>query len=371
MKKNILKYVLTFSVSLLALTVCSSCSQKEKLKLFLPGEYIDDDSVDGVDLISKFEDLYNVNVEVNTFESNEAAYTKLQTEAYDVVIPSDYTLEQLMLEDKLQAIDWTKLENVGKTSFTNSLTDILADLKDQANGYDLLEYGVPYFYGSVGLLYKDDSFTSDDLTWDALKSSDKKIAFYDSSRDGFMVALKELGYSMNTSNEEELNEAFDWLKDLKSSVGSKLSFKTDELLDEMPMGNFDLTFMYSGDALYAKMLANEESLDLSFVKPSTGTNIFVDAMVIPSDAKNTDLAYKFIDFMSEKENAMANSEYVCYTTTIKEAYDELISADGAFYDYKNIYEVNYDSTLKVDEIFRYNKTNKIKINDLYTKFKNN
>ncbi len=328
---------------------------KDTIYIFNCGEYIDDDSIDGVDLISQFEEMYNCRVVYNTFDSNEAAISKLETESYDVVVPSEYAIEQLIQDDKLLEIDWSRIEGFTKDDITEPLLNILNDLNEQESGYDLLKYGVPYFFGSVGIVYNKAAISEEQLDtygWDIFRNYTGRVAFYDSSRDGYMVALKALGYSMNTSNLDEIKEATAWLKDMKNKT--KCAFKTDELLDDMPENRYDLTFMYSGDANYVIQLAEEKNVDLGYYVPESGTNIFCDAMVIPKDASNVDLAYKFISFMCDEENALANSEYVCYSSSVNSAYEAAISEDGAFADYSDIYEVIYNK--EADEIFRYNKT---------------
>lgn len=343
---------------------------KNTIYIFNCGQYIDDDGIDGVDLVSKFEAEYNCRVVYNTFESNEAAISKLETETYDIVVPSEYAIEQLYLEDKLLEIDWSKIEGFSKDDITLSLLNILDDLKNQENGYDLLNYGVPYFFGSVGVVYNKAKVSQEDLEnegWGILKNSKYKVACYDSSRDAYMVALKDLGYSMNTSDKAEIDKATQWLSEMKKNTNC--SFKTDELLDEMPNKNcnFDLTFMYSGEATYVIDVAAENGIELGYYVPKSGTNIFCDAMVIPKDAKNVDLAYKFISFMSNPENALANSEYVCYTSAVNSAYDSAIAEDGAFADLKDIYEVIYSK--ETDEIFRYNKETKAILNENWSNIK--
>lgn len=326
-------------------------NNKNTLYIFLPGEYIDNDPIDGEDLVSKFEKKYKANIELSTFESNEAALTKLETEQYDIVIPSDYAIEQLIEEDYLQPIDWDKL-NITKSSINHDLVNLISDVYS-GEEYDLLDYGVPYFCGSVGIVYNKDNVSLTDLEtygWDILKDTryKKKIAFYDSARDGFMVALKALGYSANTEDETELKAAYSWLKDMVNKMSPV--FKTDELLDEMPQGKWDLTYMYSGDAVYVMQLAEEEGVNLGYYVPTSGSNVFVDEMVIPTNAKNVDLAYDFINFMCEYDNALANTEYVCYTTPIEEVYDDLLAEDGDFYDYSESYTLTYNDKM---EMFRY------------------
>lgn len=354
------------------------CTNKETLVLYNWGEYIDNSNMDGVNLIKKFEREYNCKVKTPYFDSNEAAITSMETESYDIVIPSEYAIEQLALNDKIEEIDWTKVEGFTKDDISTPLKTMLTNLNSGENGFDFLKYSVPYFFGSVGICYNKENVSLEDLKkegWNIFKNEKyrNRVAYYDSSRDGFMVPLKALGYSMNTTSTAEVDLAYNWLTDMKSKVNP--SFKTDELLSEVPEknNNIDLALMYSGDAIYTIRLAKEKNYELGFYLPSSdneeenfGTNIFADGMVIPKNAKNKELAYKFISFMCRKENAIANSEYVGYSSSVNSAFKELVSEDGEFSDYKEIYSVPVHSK---DEIFRFNSDMKKYMNNKWTSLK--
>lgn len=366
MKKILVLVLLSIGVFTL-----SACGNKEVLYLYNWGAYIDNDSMEGVNLIKKFEKKYNCKVQMNYFDSNEQAITIMETEDYDIVIPSEYAIEQLASEDKLEKIDWNLVEGFTKDDIIGPLKSLLSVLKESENGFDFLEYAVPYFWGSVGICYNKDVVTQEELDtygWSIFKQSKYKdrVAYYDSSRDGYMVALKDLGYSMNTTNKEEVAEATQWLDEMIKNVNSR--FKTDELLSEMPDLKYNLALMYSGDALYVMQMAEETGKNLGFYVPKNkGTNVFADGMVIPKNAQNKELAYKFISFMCETENAVANSEYVGYTTSVNSAYVELTSEGGTFEDYKETYLPEYRKDL--DEIFRYNKEMKVYLGSEWLKVK--
>ncbi len=342
----------------LALTGCGvvrsiTCINKEKLALFNWGEYIDPEIIKG------FEEEYDVCVNMSTFASNESAITKMKTESFDLVIPSDYAIEQMVSEDLIQTIDWNQIEGFNKTT---DLAPGLVSILDELD-FELLNYGVPYFWGNVGILYNKNVVSKaqlETLEWEIFKSNDYEIAFYDSARDGFMVALKNLGYSMNTSNQVELNEAENWLMDLARK--NNVVFLTDEILDDMVSLTYDLALTYSGDAIY--LMSEQDKLD--FFVPNSGTNVWVDALVIPKNAKNVDLAYAFINYVLSNESATLNTEYVMYSTPRKDVYEAMISEDSDFYAYKNAYEVQIHTN---DEVFRYIPTTKAFISDAWARIR--
>lgn len=367
MKKKLVMLGLT--VGMAAMT--AGCSDKETLVLYNWGEYIDNSSKDGVNLVKQFENEFNCKVKMPLFDSNEAAITSMETESYDIVIPSEYAIEQLALADKIEEMDWSKVEGFTKDDISTPLKGMLNDLAEGENGFDFLKYSVPYFFGSVGICYNPAKVSTEELEqygWQIFKQTKFKnrIAYYDSSRDGFMPALKDLGYSMNTSSTSEVDAALSWLSEMKTAVNP--TFKTDELLSEVPEqnNNIDLALMYSGDALYCIELAAEKDYELDFYTPTSGTNIFADGMVIPKNAKNKDLAYKFISFMCRTENAKANSEYVGFSCSVNAAYDELVAEGGTYAEYKDIYSV---PARENDEIFRYNEEMKNYMNSKWTSFK--
>ena len=365
------KKLLTLATCALLGVTLAGCQEKETLVLYNWGEYIDNSSLYGVNLIKKFEKEYNCRVKTPYFDSNEAAITSMETESYDIVIPSEYAIEQLAMNNMIEEIDWSKIEGFTKDDITTPLKQILNELAEGPNGFDFLKYSVPYFFSKVGICYNTERVSEEELEtygWDVFRqpSHKNRVAYYDSSRDGFMVALKQLGYSMNTTSTKQVDEAFDWLTSMKKTVNP--SFKTDELLSEVPEkhNNIDLALMYAGDVIYCMMLAEQKGYEIDFYAPTSGTNIFADGMVIPKNAKNKELAYKFISFMCEEENAMANSEYVGYSCPVNSAYLKLISEDGYYYDYKEIYDVQIREN---DEFFRFNEDMKIYMNDKWLSLK--
>ena len=329
-----------------------TCSSKEKLALFNWGEYIDPD------LIKAFEKENDVCVNMSTFDSNESAITKMKTQSFDLIIPSDYAVEQMVEEDLIAEIDWSKITDFDKeTELATGLVSILENVD-----FDILKYGVPYFWGNVGVLYNKDKVSLETLEakeWEIF-NEDLEVAFYDSSRDGFMVALKTLGYSMNTTVTSELEAAEAWLTDLAKK--DNVVFLTDEILDDMVKLTYDIALTYSGDAIY--LMSEQEKL--GFYVPNSGTNVWVDTMVIPKNAKNEDLAYKFINFMLSYDSQKANTEYVMYTTVRKDLYEELIVEGSDFYDYVEAYNVVIHEN---DEVYGFNSTTKAIMSDAWARIR--
>ena len=309
-------------------TVGASLSQQHKsaaavekygsnvLKLYLPGEYL------GENVISDFEKQYGVRVIVENFDSNEMMYTKLMAgDRYDVIIPSDYMIERLMNEDFLQPLDKSMIPNM-----ENMSDAVLGMSYDPDN-----TYSIPYFWGSVGLVYNHENFDPaviESEGWEVLRNTDYAghIYIYDSERDSFMMAFKALGYSMNTEDPNEINDAYEWLLQMNNTMSPV--YVTDEVIDGMMNGYKDIAVVYSGDAA----VVLDENEDMSFYMPSQGTNIWCDAMVIPQNAENPKLAHEFINYMLTYEAAFDNTETVGYTSPNAEVFEEMTSSEDLYAD---------------------------------------
>ena len=286
------------------------------LKLYLPGEYL------GENVISDFEKQYGVRVIVENFDSNEMMYTKLMAgDRYDVIIPSDYMIERLMNEDFLQPLDKSMIPNM-----QNMSDAVLGMSYDPDN-----TYSIPYFWGSVGLVYNHenvDPAVIESEGWEVLRNTDYAghIYIYDSERDSFMMAFKALGYSMNTEDPNEINDAYEWLLQMNNTMSPV--YVTDEVIDGMMNGYKDIAVVYSGDAA----VVLDENEDMSFYMPSQGTNIWCDAMVIPQNAENPKLAHEFINYMLTYEAAFDNTETVGYTSPNAEVFEEMTSSEDLYAD---------------------------------------
>lgn len=284
------------------------------LKLYLPGEYL------GENVISDFEKQYGVRVIVENFDSNEMMYTKLMAgDRYDVIIPSDYMIERLMNEDFLQPLDKSMIPNM-----ENMSDAVLGMSYDPDN-----TYSIPYFWGSVGLVYNHenvDPAVIESEGWEVLRNTDYAghIYIYDSERDSFMMAFKALGYSMNTEDPNEINDAYEWLLQMNNTMSPV--YVTDEVIDGMMNGYKDIAVVYSGDAA----VVLDENEDMSFYMPSQGTNIWCDAMVIPANAENPKLAHEFINYMLTYEAAFDNTETVGYTSPNAEVFEEMTTSEDLY-----------------------------------------
>lgn len=344
-----MKKILMIGVLLLTISLLVGCESGPTLRLYNWGEYIDDD------LVYEFEDETGIKVKQIAFDSNEVALTQIKSgNQYDLVIPSEYAIEQLIQEDLIEMIDWSKISTFDRTTdLADGLNDILTQLSEGAQGYDILDYAIPYFWGNVGILYDTTTVDAADLTgWDVLTNSDYEIAFYNSSRDSFMLALKATGaISINTPTDDEFDAATTWLGD---ALTSETYVITDEIFDAMlDPARYDLAVSYSGDANY--LMSENENLD--FFVPEEGTNIWVDAFVTPKGA-NMEYAYQFMNFMLSYDSALRNTEYVGYSTPRKDVFEEVLDVDGSFADYATSYDVRQNDN---DEVYRYNETLKLEM----------
>ena len=322
----------------------------QTLHIYNWGEYT------GENIIGDFEDETGATVVMENFDSNEQMYIKVANgESYDLLVPSDYMIQRLIEEDLLQKLDKSKLTCMDK------LADAVKGLPYDPNN----DYSVPYFWGTVGIVYDKNKVDIEDLEREGYNIFlDEKykgdVYLYDSERDSFMMALKALGYSMNTENEQELQEAYEWLVQCVETMDTEIV--TDEIIDNMAQGRKALGLIYSGDASYV-MAENE---DMGYFMPETGTNLWSDAMVIPKNAKNPDLAHAFINYASDYDGAYDNSSYVGYTSANQEVMDTL-SGEGGDYEGINAYIPRTDN--ENDEVFVYNEDTKKIISDLWSRVK--
>ena len=323
----------------------------QTLHVYNWGEYT------GENIISGFEELTGAKVVMDNFDSNEQMYIKVANgDAYDVLVPSDYMIQRMMQEKMLQ-----KLEPETRKECLGELADAIKGLPyDPKN-----EYSIPYFWGTVGIVYDKTKVSEEDLEkdgWDIFLDQKFKgdIYLYDSERDSFMMALKALGYSMNTTSQDELNAAYNWLVQCVQTMEPEIV--TDEIIDNMAQARKALGLIYSGDAAYV-MSENE---NMGFYMPKSGTNLWSDAMVIPKNAKNPKLANEFIRYITSYDAAMDNSSYVGYTSPNKEVMEEL-GGKGGDYDGINAYtpRAGYDK----DEVFQYDETTRKIIADLWSRVK--
>jgi len=284
-------------LGILALLVLVGCGTDTRETLFVYnwGEYMDPE------VIRLFEDEFGVRVVYDTFDSNETMYQVLRAETtrYDVVFPSDYKIERMISQGMLQPLDFERIPN---------FQYVYANLQnlpfDPENAYS-----VPYFWGTVGIVYDTSVVNTPVDSWAILWNEDYagQIYMYDSQRDSLMVALKLLGYSINTTDMTELEAARDKLIAQSPLV---IAYVTDHVIMSMVAGNAALAVVYSGDAAFIM----SENPDMNFAIPKEGTNLWVDAMVIPHNAQNPELAHEFINFMHRPDIAEMNTRHVMYST---------------------------------------------------------
>lgn len=311
------------------------------LNVYNWGEYI------GEEVIPNFEKKFNAKVNYDMFDSNENMYTKLLGgSSYDILVPSDYMIERLIKEKLLQPLDKEALTNIGALD---------PEVVEMQKVYDPeLTYSVPYFRGSVGIIYNTehvDPAEVEEKGWEILRDPKYKgrVIMYDSQRDAFMIAFKALGYSMNTENEEEIQKAYEWLKELDNAVDP--AYLTDEVIDTMiypdAVNYKDLAVVYSGDAAYIQY----ENENMAYYEPEQGTNIWSDGMVIPKNAGCPGLANEFINYILSYDASYDNSITVGYTSSNKEVKDDIA---GGEYDGIEAYVPR--SGYAKDEVFRFNET---------------
>ena len=268
------------------------------------GEYMD------TDLNKEFKELTGITVKYRNFTSNETLRSSLADggASYDVVIPSDYMIGQLIEENLLVKMDYTKLGNY------KYLLDAYKNTAYDPNN----EYSMPYMTGTVGIVYNTTKVTGEVDSWDILfdPQYSGQILMFDNSRDALGIALLKLGYSLNTTSETELREAQALLTQQKPLVQS---YVMDQIYDKMIAGEAVVGPYYAGDAV----MMMEENEDLDFAFPKEGTNAFIDAFVIPKTVKNTAGAYLYIDFMSSVESGHANVTATGYTTPLRHVYEDL------------------------------------------------
>ena len=308
--KKIVALLLSVALCATMLTACANSGDENGVVyVYNWGEYIDPETIE------MFEEETGIKVIYEEFETNEIMYPKIEAGAanYDVVCPSDYMIQKMIENDLLLELNWDNLPN------SANIGDQYYEQSEQFDPGN--KYSVPYCWGTVGILYHktmvDEPITSWSVLWD--KKYENNILMQDSVRDAFMVALKLKGYSMNSLDEKELNEAKDILIEQKPLVQA---YVVDQVRDKMIGGEAAIGVIYSGEAIFTQ----RENPDLEYVIPEEGTNVWIDSWCILKDAENVENAEKFIDFMCRPDIALMNFEYITYSTP-NDAARELIEDD--------------------------------------------
>lgn len=280
------------------------------------GEYIDPDVID------LFEEETGIKVAYNDFDTNESMYPVIQTGSvkYDVVCPSDYMIQKMINEDLLTEINFDNVPNIKYIDPTY--------LKSSQEFDPGNKYSVPYCWGTVGILYNKSMIDTEIDSWAAIFDKDfmeangyaGEVLMINSVRDAFGMALQYLGYSLNSTNEAELEEAKLVLQEQFPFVDA---YVVDEVRDKMIGGDNPIGVIYSGEAIFTQ----RENPDLEYVVPKEGSNVWIDGWVIPKNAPNKDYAEKWINFMCDPEIALKNFEYITYSTPNSAARELIIDDD--------------------------------------------
>ena len=313
--KRIIAFVLTVMMTVGLLAGCGDGGKEQRVvNVCSWGEYIDES------LIGEFEAQTGIHVNYQTAESNETLYSLLQTGGadFDVIVPSDYMIGRLIDEGMLAELDYSAIPNYD-----------LIDSQYKSLSFDPEnKYTVPYSWGTVGIIYNTKMVDEPITSWGAM--FDEKYAgnvlMINNSRDALMAALCYLGYDINTTDEAQLDEAFQLVKDAKDK-GVYQAFVMDEIFGKMEGGNAAIAMYYAGD--YLTMLENNE--DLAFVVPEEGSNWFVDAMCVLKSSQHKDEAMEWINFIAGTDASLANMDYIWYASPNAEALAEY----PAYYEEQN------------------------------------
>lgn len=305
--KKIIALVCTGVMVTAMLTGCGTKSSSDVLNIYNVGDYIDES------LIEKFEEETGIKVVYETYDTNEIMYQKIKSggSKYDLIVPSDYMIEKMKDEKLIQKIDYSNIPNY--KNIDESFKKPSYDEND--------EYSVPYFWGTFGILYNKNMVSDPVDSWDILwnEKYSGEILMLDSVRDTMAIALMKLGYSQNSISEKELDKA---KAELIAQRPLVRAYVNDEGKDRLLGEEAAMGIVYSGDAITLM----EQNENLAYGIPKTGTNKWVDALCIPTDAENKDYAEKFINFMLEPGNAVQNIDYIGYSTPNKAAL-EMLSQD--------------------------------------------
>ena len=322
-----MKKTLTFVLAL-SLVLLAAAGLAETLNVFNWGDYID------TDVLRQFEEETGIDVVYQLYETNEDMYAKMKSSSFDVIFPSDYMVERLIREKRVQEINWDNIPNIKNI-----------DPRFLDRSYDPgSKYSVPYTWGTMGILFNTTMVDEAPTSWETLMDPayTMDMLMLNSPRDTLGIALIMTGHDLNSTDPADIEDAKQLLIEQKPMV---LAYVVDEVKDKMIAGEAAVALVWSGDATYCM----DENDELDYVVPMEGSNIFFDAVCIPSDAKNVSGAEKFIDFLCRADIAAKNYEYVGYAIPNTAAIEEL----GA--EEYNASPVNNPPQEALDrcEVFRY------------------
>ena len=302
MKKLLVLLISTLMIS----TLCIGCSKKtsEEINFFNYGENIDEETV------KEFEEQYGIKVNIETFDDMENMYQKVKSSGvkYDVILVSDALMPRMIKQNLVQELNKNNIPNISQMDEEYLNLEI-----DPGN-----KYSVPYMFGTVGLIYNKDVVKEEVDSWDILwdEKYKNKIFMFDTYRDTIGVALKKLGYSLNSTDINQIEEAKQLLIEQRKTVDP--IYGVDNGTTMIPAGESDVNMIWSGEGLNLQ----EENPNLVYIVPKEGANFWIDSLCIPSNAKNVEGAEKFINFVSDKESALRIADEIGYTTPNKEAMEE-------------------------------------------------
>ncbi|BDF71093.1 spermidine/putrescine ABC transporter substrate-binding protein [Oscillospiraceae bacterium] len=321
--KKTLALLLAAAMLTAVLSACGGTGSASKgvVNVYNWGEYISDGTDGTLDICEEFERQTGIKVNYQVFDSNESMYAMLASggASYDVIIPSDYMISRMIEEDMLEQLNFDNIPNY---------SDIDPALKNPEYDPDGL-YSVPYMWGTVGIIYNTSMIAEPVEGWGSLfdPAYAGQILMFDNSRDAIGIALKALGYSYNTTDPAQIQQAVDLLIEQKPILQG---YVMDQIFDKLEGGEAAIGPYYAGD--FVTMHANNP--DLAFCLPKEGSNLFVDAMCIPKGAENKDNAEAFINFMCTTDAGLANCEAIGYSTPLLSVRDALpaeISGDSVAY----------------------------------------
>lgn len=298
-------------IKLLSVTTCvlamgiffAGCSKdpSKEISFFNYGENIDEETV------KEFEKEYGIKVNIETFDDMETMYQKVSAGGvnYDVILVSDALMPRMIDKNLIQEINKESIPNLSQMD--EQYLNLTIDPENK--------YSVPYMFGTVGLIYNKDVVKEEVDSWDILWNEEykDKIFMFDTYRDTIGAALKKLGYSLNTENPQEVEEAKQLLLEQRGLVNPVYGVDNGTLM--IPAGESDINMIWSGEGLNLQ----DEYPNLVYVVPKEGANFWIDSLCIPANAKNVEGAEKFINFVSDKESALRIADEIGYTTPNKEA----------------------------------------------------
>ncbi|MCQ3035200.1 MAG: extracellular solute-binding protein [Bacilli bacterium] len=340
-------------VSLLTLPVlCSTlagCGSRRQLLLLNWGEYINDE------VVANFEKEYNCEVVVSIADSNELFYSKVKsgTTVYDLVVPSDYMVKKMKEANLIQKIDTSRLSNYDENNFLPGVLGIETEFINNYGFEDIKEYLIPYFWGTFGLMYNNNKVGLKEALekdgWDAYFDKSKlpsgtRTGMYNVPRNSYAACLFKENFSPNLEGDEYLKIVE---KDLSNAHFDQ--WGTDDLKKQVQKGDLDVAYMYTGDFLdmfYQDIEDGVKKEDITYdVYIPKNTIAFMDNFVLTKNARHVDLAYDFMNYFLDTDNAYENASVVGYCTPLKSTYEKILSdGDARSYAMEKYYPIIDDET---------------------------